>query len=50
MRFDVDAYRPVTHELDGREELTLADARELRLEYAGRLERDVLQGQRVHGD
>jgi len=41
MGFDVDAYSPVSHEIEGRETVTAADARELRLTHADRLERDV---------
>ncbi|RDZ41268.1 glutamate--cysteine ligase [Haloferax sp. Atlit-47N] len=41
MGFDVGAYSPVSHEIDGRETVTAAEARELRLTHADRLERDV---------
>ncbi|WP_411968053.1 glutamate-cysteine ligase family protein [Haloferax sp. YSSS75] len=41
MGFDVEAYSPVSHEIDGRETVTPAEARELRLRHADRLERDV---------
>ena len=43
MGFDTDAYAPVTHDLAGRGTVTRAAARELRLDYAARLERDVRQ-------
>jgi gamma-glutamyl:cysteine ligase YbdK (ATP-grasp superfamily) len=42
MGFDTDAYDPVSHEIDRPGTLSLAEARELRLEYAQRLEDDVL--------
>jgi gamma-glutamyl:cysteine ligase YbdK (ATP-grasp superfamily) len=41
MGFDVEAYDPVTHELDGQGPVAPAAARELRLEYADRLDRAV---------
>lgn len=41
MGFDVDAYRPVSHELAELPEVTPERARRLRLEHAERLERDV---------
>ena len=42
MGFDTDAYDPVAHDIDRPGTLSLADARELRLDYAQRLEDDVL--------
>lgn len=41
MGFDVGAYKPVSQEIDGREPVTLEEARQLRLKYAARLEQDV---------
>lgn len=41
MGFDVADYHPIATRIDGRQYVTRADARELRLEYAGRLEDDV---------
>lgn len=41
MGFAVDDYHPIATRIDGRQYVTRADARELRLEYAGRLEEDV---------
>ncbi|MFC6904027.1 glutamate-cysteine ligase family protein [Halalkalicoccus tibetensis] len=41
MGFDVDAYDPLTEQLDRGPSLDEAQARELRLEYAAALERDV---------
>ncbi|WP_425499569.1 glutamate-cysteine ligase family protein [Halogeometricum luteum] len=49
MGFDVDAYSPVTHEIDGRETVSPEEAREIRLEHAERLERDVRSGGRRSG-
>ncbi|ELZ27201.1 glutamate--cysteine ligase [Halogeometricum pallidum JCM 14848] len=46
MGFDVDAYSPVTHDIDGRESISPEEARELRLEHAERLERDVRGAER----
>jgi gamma-glutamyl:cysteine ligase YbdK (ATP-grasp superfamily) len=42
MGFDVDAYKPVSQAIDGREPVTPEEARQLRLEYAARLEQEVL--------
>lgn len=50
MGFDISAYDPLTHELDTREELTEEHARQLRLEYAARLEQDVQQVRSVSAD
>jgi gamma-glutamyl:cysteine ligase YbdK (ATP-grasp superfamily) len=47
MGFDVSAYDPLSEEIGGREKLTPAGARELRLEFAERLERDVRQAPSV---
>ncbi|GGM54035.1 hypothetical protein J2752_000587 [Halarchaeum rubridurum] len=41
MGFDVGAYEPTTHELDGPDAVSRAEARELRLEHAERLAADV---------
>ncbi|WP_418281044.1 glutamate-cysteine ligase family protein [Halorubrum sp. DTA98] len=41
MGFDVSSYRPITHEIAGRDEISTDEARQLRLEYADRLEEDV---------
>lgn len=41
MGFDVGAYEPVSQEIDKREPVTPEEARQLRLEYAARLESDV---------
>lgn len=49
MGFDVDAYDPTTHELDGRESISRQPAREVRLEYAERLEEDVQRAQSMNG-
>lgn len=50
MGFDSDAYDPVSHEIDGYEELTPEAARDLRLEHAERLERDVQRMRPARGD
>ena len=44
MGFDVGAYKPVSQEIDGREPVTPEEARQLRLNYAARLEQDVFDG------
>jgi hypothetical protein len=41
MGFDVDAYDPLTHRIDRGPSVSRDVARELRLEYAEALERDV---------
>lgn len=41
MGFDVAAYDPITHRIDGRSSMSHEEACELRLEYAEALERDV---------
>ena len=41
MGFAVDDYHPISTRIDGRQYVTKADARDLRLEYASRLEEDV---------
>ncbi|WP_435094466.1 glutamate-cysteine ligase family protein [Halorubrum sp. N11] len=41
MGFDVDSYRPISHEIEGKEEVSTEEARRIRLEYADRLEDDV---------
>lgn len=43
MGFDVGAYKPISEEIDGREPVTREEARQLRLEYAAKLERDVFE-------
>nr|WP_254525445.1 glutamate--cysteine ligase [Natrinema caseinilyticum] len=43
MGFSVDSYHPIATRIDGRQYVTRADARELRLEYANRLEEDVAE-------
>jgi hypothetical protein len=50
MGFDVAAYDPVSHEIDGREPVSTDEARQLRLDHAARLERDVLRARTVRGD
>ncbi|MCG1002558.1 MULTISPECIES: glutamate-cysteine ligase family protein [Halobacterium] len=50
MGFDVDAYDPLTHELDERGDASRERARALRLEHADRLERDVRRAQSACGD
>ena len=50
MGFDTAAYDPVSHDIDRPGTLSRADARELRLEYARRLEDDVLQVQPAADD
>lgn len=44
MGFDVEAFTPMSQEIDGREPVTHAETRQLRLEYAARLEQDVFDG------
>ncbi|QRV16868.1 glutamate--cysteine ligase [Haloterrigena salifodinae] len=41
MGFSVDDYHPISTRIDGRQYVTRGDARDLRLEYANRLEEDV---------
>ncbi|AGB39598.1 glutamate-cysteine ligase family protein [Natronococcus occultus] len=43
MGFSVPDYHPIATQIDGRQYVTKSDARELRLEYASRLESDVEQ-------
>jgi len=50
MGFDVDAYEPLAADLGGDGELTPAEARELRLECAERLEDDVRAASKVRAD
>ncbi|MFC6835486.1 glutamate-cysteine ligase family protein [Halomarina ordinaria] len=50
MGFDVDAYQPVTHELAERGTVTPEEARDIRLEHAARLERDVRRAMSVRSD
>jgi hypothetical protein len=48
--FDAAAYDPTSADLDGRETVTAAEARRLRLDHAARLERDVRRARSVVGD
>jgi len=48
--FDLDAFSPTSHEIDGRESVSPAAARELRLEHADRLARDVRRARPLSGD
>lgn len=41
MGFEIGAYDPIAHEFDAERELTPAEARRIRLEYADRLESDI---------
>lgn len=41
MGFDVSAYQPISHEIEGQARISTAEARQLRVEYADRLEADV---------
>lgn len=50
MGFDVAAYDPVSAEIDGSEAVSREEARELRLDHAKRLRRDVRQAQSIRGD
>jgi len=50
MGFDVSAYDPISAELEPRGELSDAEAREIRLEYAARLEADIGNARRIHAD
>ena len=50
MGFDVEAYEPLSHEIDPGEDLTVTEARELRLEYAERLEQDLSQARSMTAD
>ncbi len=50
MGFDVEAYDPISAELQPRGELSDAEARDLRLEYADRLEADIRNARQVHAD
>jgi gamma-glutamyl:cysteine ligase YbdK (ATP-grasp superfamily) len=50
MGFDVDAYRPLSPDLDAGERLTPAAARQCRLDAADRLERDVRRAEPVSSD
>ncbi|SEW27578.1 glutamate-cysteine ligase family protein [Natrinema salifodinae] len=47
MGFSVGDYHPIATRVDGRQYVTQADARELRLEYASRLEEDVEELRRL---
>jgi hypothetical protein len=50
MGFDVDAYEPLADEIGRRTEVSSAEARELRLECADRLEADIRQARPIHAD
>jgi hypothetical protein len=50
MGLDVDAYRPLSPDLDVGDSLTHAEARQCRLDAADRLERDVLRAEPVSSD
>ncbi|WP_135364321.1 glutamate-cysteine ligase family protein [Halosimplex halophilum] len=50
MGFDVSAYDPVSHEIDGRATVSPAEARDIRLEHADRLAADVRRAGPLVGD
>ncbi|MFC6726445.1 glutamate--cysteine ligase, partial [Halobium palmae] len=50
MGFDVDAFEPVSHEIDGRESISTEEARELRLEHAERVKHDVRRARSIRSD
>ncbi len=50
MGFTVDAYDPLTTEFDGMGPISRREAREIRLEYADRLETDVRQPKSLNAD
>jgi hypothetical protein len=50
MGFDVSAFEPLTVEVGNREELTVSDVRQLRLEYADRLETDLARARSISAD
>ena len=50
MGFDVDAYEPLTHEMDATAEITGSEARERRLRYADRFEADVRRVRSITAD
>jgi len=50
MGFDIDAYDPVAHEIDGRATVSTAEARAIRLEHADRLATDVRRVGPLTGD
>ena len=41
MGFDVSSYQPISHEIEGSDDVTTEQARQIRLHYADRLEHDV---------
>lgn len=41
MGFDVNSYQPISHEIEGKDEISTEEARQLRVEYADRLEEDI---------
>lgn len=50
MGFDVSAFEPLSEEMDVSEELSTEDARELRLQYAERLEQDLRVDRKLVAD
>lgn len=50
MGFDVDAYDPLSHDVYNREELSATEVRELRLDYAARLETDLEEARAISAD
>jgi carboxylate-amine ligase len=48
--FDVSAFEPLTREFEAHESLSAADARDLRLAYADRLETDITRARPVEAD
>jgi gamma-glutamyl:cysteine ligase YbdK (ATP-grasp superfamily) len=50
MGFDVGAFEPLSHEFDRHDPVSREEARELRLQYAERLERDVSRATPVRSD
>ncbi|MFW6434925.1 MAG: glutamate-cysteine ligase family protein [Halovenus sp.] len=50
MGFDTGAYQPLSSQVDQQQELSTADARSLRLEYARRLDEDVRQRSPLSAD
>jgi hypothetical protein len=50
MGFDVSAFEPLTEEVGNHEELTVSDVRQLRLEYADRLETDLARARSISAD
>ncbi len=50
MGFDVGAYDPITHDIGDNEALSTTDVRELRLDYAARLETDLEEARAIRAD